>query len=272
MDDENQIFTVAGIGIGDDDKRVLSQALTISQSRVPSFRPYGPSNGTATPHIVVVNGESSQAMRAWQSYHAAHGHKGIISPIMIVTTKPTGASHAYALRPITPGGLLSLLENVLIKDHGFKSEPMIHARHDRHPKAMEDSASADQTRRIAALVVDSSLPARVQLKMGLADLVDHADFAEDGDQALKLVSDNQYNIIFLGIELPGEMDGYQLCKSLKTDPRIRNTPVVMLASHSAPADQSKGTQVGCDTYLIKPIKQVILQEVVQEFLKSRTVA
>ena len=52
----------------------------------------------------------------------------------------------------------------------------------------------------------------------------------------------------------------------------RDTPVIMLTSNSSPADRIKGKLAGCDTYLIKPVKQGVFEEVVKAFLHSATAA
>ena len=75
---------------------------------------------------------------------------------------------------------------------------------------------------IRVLVVDDSLPIRTQLKLALSDITKNVDFAEDGEQAMALLDENQYNIVFLDVVLP-DVDGYKICKSIKRDPGKRKT-------------------------------------------------
>ena len=132
---------------------------------------------------------------------------------------------------------------------------------DENIESIEIEASSD----IRVLVVDDSLPIRTQLKMALGDITENVDFAEDGEKAMALIEENQYNIIFLDVVLP-DVDGYKICKTIKRDPAKRKTPVVMLTSNSSPADRVKGKAAGCDTYIIKPVKRVVFEEVVREFI------
>ena len=113
--------------------------------------------------------------------------------------------------------------------------------------------------------VDDSLPVRIQMKKALMDVAGRVDFAETGEQAEQMLEQNRYDIVFLDVILPG-VDGYDICKKIKKSPDKGKTPVIMLTSNSSPADQIKGKMAGCDTYLIKPVNQVIFKEVIREYL------
>jgi twitching motility two-component system response regulator PilG len=78
-----------------------------------------------------------------------------------------------------------------------------------------------------ALVVDDSLPVRKQIELELKLLGVNADFAETGEQAFKLLDNKSYDIVFLDVVLPG-IDGYQVCKTIKKDIMMKQTPVIML--------------------------------------------
>jgi CheY-like chemotaxis protein len=119
---------------------------------------------------------------------------------------------------------------------------------------------------LSALVVDDSLPVRVQLHRALQPLVGRIDFAETGEAALALLRARRYGIVFLDVVLPG-VDGYEVCRNVKEGP-ARHTPVIMLTSNSSPADRVKGKLAGCDTYLIKPVGQAMFHEVVSQFLRT----
>jgi CheY-like chemotaxis protein len=121
------------------------------------------------------------------------------------------------------------------------------------------------------LVVDDSLPVRIQMKEALQGLAKTVDFAHDAEQAMILIDNCKYDVIFLDVILPGK-DGYEVCRYIRNHKMQRQTPVIMLTGNSAPADRIKGNLAGCDTYLIKPVRQSVLTEVVGEFIKSSAVA
>jgi CheY-like chemotaxis protein len=130
------------------------------------------------------------------------------------------------------------------------------------------SASSAQSR---FLVVDDSLPVRIQMKEALQRFAKTIDFAHDAEQAMILIDNCKYDVIFLDVILPGK-DGYDVCRHIRSHPLQRQTPVIMLTGNSAPADRVKGKLAGCDTYLIKPVRQSVLAEVIGEFVKSSAVA
>ncbi len=105
---------------------------------------------------------------------------------------------------------------------------------------------------LAALIVDDSLTVRTQLQSALDRIGIKSELAENGETALKAMQLKRFDIIFLDVIMPG-MDGYALCRQIKSAPATRATPVVMLTSRSSPFDRARGALAGCDTYLTKPI-------------------
>lgn len=105
---------------------------------------------------------------------------------------------------------------------------------------------------LAALIVDDSLTVRTQLQGALDRIGVKGALAENGTAALEAIKLKRFDIIFLDVIMPG-MDGYALCRQIKSTPATRATPVVMLTSRSSPFDRARGALAGCDTYLTKPI-------------------
>lgn len=105
---------------------------------------------------------------------------------------------------------------------------------------------------LSALVVDDSLTVRTQLQGALDRIGVKGVLAEDGNSALEAVQQRRFELILLDVVMPG-MDGYALCRQIKSMPTTRATPVLMLTSRSSPFDRARGALAGCDTYLTKPI-------------------
>ena len=76
------------------------------------------------------------------------------------------------------------------------------------------------------------------------------DQAVDGDQGL-LRALHQPDLIFLDVRIP-KIDGWELCKILKHEPRTAKIPVVMLTGCSQPGQEDYGKACGADAYLTKP--------------------
>ena len=72
-----------------------------------------------------------------------------------------------------------------------------------------------------------------------------------GEEALQEVRRKIPSLIILDLMLPG-VDGFDVCKSLKNNPRTKAVPIVMLTARSEEADIVIGLELGADDYLTKP--------------------
>lgn len=91
--------------------------------------------------------------------------------------------------------------------------------------------------------------------------------AEDAEQAWKRLDQKpeQFDLVLLDKHLPG-MDGIELLRKLKADPRFKTLPVVMLTGDSAQADIEEGLNEGAYYYLTKPSPEAVLMQVVRNAL------
>jgi len=74
--------------------------------------------------------------------------------------------------------------------------------------------------------------------------------AHDGDEGL-IKALHKPDLIVLDVRLP-KVDGWELCRMLKNEPRTRDIPVMMLTGCSQPIQESYGKACGADAYLTKP--------------------
>jgi len=75
--------------------------------------------------------------------------------------------------------------------------------------------------------------------------------ADNGFEALPIISANHPDILFIDIMMP-RLDGYQTCALVKNNPKFRDIPIVMLSSKDGLFDRAKGRVVGAEQYLTKP--------------------
>lgn len=133
-------------------------------------------------------------------------------------------------------------------------------------KPKEDKETS-QEQNFTALVIDDSFAIRKQLELELRALNITAVMAEDGQQALDIIAEqNDFDMIFLDIIMP-EVDGYEVCKQIRKIPEMKKTPIIMLSGKDSPLDEVKGILAGASTYLTKPVKSDRLQETVQRVSK-----
>jgi DNA-binding NarL/FixJ family response regulator len=87
-----------------------------------------------------------------------------------------------------------------------------------------ESVTTQENYGSTALVVDDSLPVRMQMNAALKPFTSRVDLGETGE--------------------------------------AKDTPIILLTGNSSPADRIKGNLSGCDTYLIKPISQMVFKEII----------
>lgn len=119
----------------------------------------------------------------------------------------------------------------------------------------------------SVLVVDDSATVRAFMRAKLAPFRFDVDYAENGEKAIDMAQAKNYTCIFLDIMMPG-IDGYQVCKRIKSSPATKDTAVVMLTSKSGTFDKFRGNWAGCDAYLGKPVGEDELLATIAKFLPS----
>ena len=91
--------------------------------------------------------------------------------------------------------------------------------------------------------------------------------AMDASEALVLLEDWQPDLILMDLQMPG-IDGLELTRRLKNDPRYRQIVVVALTAYAMKGDEEKALAAGCDGYITKPIDTRMLPAIIQRYLKS----
>jgi twitching motility two-component system response regulator PilG len=112
------------------------------------------------------------------------------------------------------------------------------------------------------MVIDDSNTIRRSAEIFLIQAGCEVILAEDGFDALAKIADHQPKVIFVDIMMP-RLDGYQTCSLIKKNPRLRDTPVIMLSSKDGLFDRARGRLVGSDEYLTKPFSKDTLLEAVR---------
>lgn len=95
--------------------------------------------------------------------------------------------------------------------------------------------------------------------------------AESADEALTHLAKETFDIILIDVGLPGR-DGLSLCQELREDPRLANTPILMVTGRNETADVVQGFQAGADDYIQKPFRPEELRARVEARLKRAKAA
>ena len=118
------------------------------------------------------------------------------------------------------------------------------------------------------LVVDD-IPANVKL-LETHLLAEYFEVltAENGMQALEICDKTQVDLILLDIMMPG-IDGFEVCRRLKANPKTVNIPVVMVTALDQPEDRVEGLKCGADDFLTKPVNNMQLMARVKSLLRLK---
>ncbi len=94
--------------------------------------------------------------------------------------------------------------------------------------------------------------------------------AKTGEQALKAIkSQTPPDLVLLDIIMP-EMDGYEICKKIKTDPKSKHIPVIFVTAVSEAMDAAKGFDLGAVDYITKPFNPVTVKARVNTHIQLYT--
>ncbi|MDR0710248.1 MAG: response regulator, partial [Spirochaetaceae bacterium] len=91
-----------------------------------------------------------------------------------------------------------------------------------------------------------------------------------GKKLLEILEKVSPDLILLDIEMP-EMDGYEVIKKLKTDPKTSSIPVIFLSAHIDPSHELEGLSLGAVDYVFKPFSPILLMRRIENhmFIASR---
>lgn len=118
------------------------------------------------------------------------------------------------------------------------------------------------------LIADDN-PQNVELvEAYLAEVDCETAVAVDGDDALKKIAEFEPDLVLLDIMMP-KVSGFEVCKRVKSDPKTKDTMVLMVTSLHETADVERGVDAGADDFLSKPIHRQVLLTRVRLLLKVR---
>ncbi|MGH9361080.1 MAG: response regulator, partial [Thermoanaerobaculia bacterium] len=94
--------------------------------------------------------------------------------------------------------------------------------------------------------------------------------AGNGEEALEKAPAFKPDLVLLDIMMPG-IDGYEVCRRLKSNPRLRDAKVILVSAKAMLSERLEGYESGADDYLTKPFDDAELMAKVRVFLRLKSI-
>ena len=119
------------------------------------------------------------------------------------------------------------------------------------------------------LVADDSVTIQkvVELTFSKEDFV--LTQARSGEEAIRKAKEMRPDLVLLDLVMP-DMNGYDVCAALRTEPALRSVPIILLAGTFESFDQQRGTQAGANDVVTKPFESQVLVGKVKQLLFARS--
>ena len=114
-----------------------------------------------------------------------------------------------------------------------------------------------------ALIVDDEKSIVKGIKFSLEQEGMEVDTAFDGEEALKLARENEYDIVLLDVMLP-KIEGFEVCKSIR---EFSQMPIIMLTAKGTDMDKILGLEYGADDYMTKPFNILELKARIKAIMR-----
>lgn len=118
------------------------------------------------------------------------------------------------------------------------------------------------------LIVEDEEDIQELVRYNLAQEGYHTAIADSGEDALVEIQRNPPRLIILDLMLPG-MGGLEVCKTLKSNPKTLNIPIIMLTARSEESDIIVGLELGAEDYITKPFSPKVLLARVRACLRRK---
>jgi twitching motility two-component system response regulator PilH len=118
------------------------------------------------------------------------------------------------------------------------------------------------------LVADDSATELQMIKDILKETSHEVITAGDGEEAVKKARDEAVDMVILDVIMP-KMNGFQVCRELRTDQKFKDVPIIMVTSKDQQSDKMWGLKQGATEYIIKPFTAMDLLLAIKKHLKKK---
>ncbi len=137
-------------------------------------------------------------------------------------------------------------------------------------ESLNEVSDAGENSNMKILVVEDSQTQAIRLQHILETRGFEVTVALNGKAALEHLEHDHPTIVISDVIMP-EMDGYELCRRIKSDESLKDIPVILLTSLSDPEDIIRGLEVGADNFITKPYQEKLLVSRIQYIIVNREI-
>ena len=101
------------------------------------------------------------------------------------------------------------------------------------------------------LIVDDT-PLNIEVLLGILKEKYRVKIAKNGEKALKIINTSPPDLVLLDVMMP-EMDGYQVCQTMKNIPATATIPIIFVSAINEPNEKKKALALGAVDYITKPV-------------------
>jgi len=168
------------------------------------------------------------------------------------------------------------LENLLIKPVTsstlFDTIAAVLGAHQEAPGHVQSAPSFEIARTHGTrvlLVEDNEINQEVAIGL-LEDAAIQVELAEDGEIAVRMVQENDYDAVLMDMQMP-VMDGIAATQAIRSDPRFKHLPIIAMTANAMPTDREKCLKAGMNDHIGKPIDPDELFSVLLRWARRREV-
>jgi CheY-like chemotaxis protein len=132
-----------------------------------------------------------------------------------------------------------------------------------------ESKSTKTTSGLRILLAEDEPAIRAIAVMSLSKVGGHTvTTAENGRQALDIAAAQPFDLILLDVMMP-ELDGFETCARLKSNPVTDHIPIIFLTAKAQTREQQHGLSLGAHGYIVKPFDPMTLSDQIKDILQSQ---
>jgi DNA-binding response OmpR family regulator len=140
---------------------------------------------------------------------------------------------------------------------------------EKEDSEIEEEGNNLKSKKMKILVVDDNYDLRNFIKLALGKTFE-VDLAEDGQQAWQMIQKIMPDLVVSDVMMPN-MDGWELCRLLKSSYQTSHIPIILLTALSEQAEELRGIGLGADDYLKKPFDVSLLLQRIKTIVRNREI-